>query len=154
MRPKTLHNTRGGSIFNSLYDILGHESFGGLFPLLLTDNGSGFSNPRAIECDSHGKERTRIFYCDPSCPHQKGAAENNHELIRRIVCKGLPFDPYSQKDISLMTSHINSYARKTLGNRSPYEMFQFLHGPGALKKLGAVSILPDEVTLRPSLLKK
>jgi hypothetical protein len=44
--------------------------------------------------------------------------------------------------------------RKTLGNRSPYEMFQFLHGADALKKLGAVSILPDEVTLHPLLLKK
>jgi transposase len=79
---------------------------------------------------------------------------NNHELIRRIVRKGFPFDPYSQKDISLMMNHIDSYARKTLGNRSPYETFQFLHSANVLKKLGAVSISPYEVTLHLLLLKK
>jgi IS30 family transposase len=133
-------------IFNSLYEVLGHELFEELFPVLLTDNGSEFSNPRAIEFDSEGKERTRIFYRDPSCPYQKGAAENNHEMIRRIVRKGHSFDSYSQEDIS--------FTRKTLGRRSPYEMFQFLHGADVLKKLGAVPILPDEITLHPSLLRK
>jgi hypothetical protein len=33
-------------------------------------------------------------------------------------------------------------------------MFQFLHGADVLKKLGATPILPDEITLRPSPLKK
>jgi IS30 family transposase len=115
-------------VFDSLYKTLGHELFQELFPVLLTDNGSEFSNPRAIEFSSEGKERTRVFYCDPLCPHQKGAAENNHELIRRVVPKGLSFNIHSQEDISLMMNHINSYARKTLGNRAPYETFQFLHG--------------------------
>jgi IS30 family transposase len=141
-------------VFDSLYKTLGHELFQELFPVLLTDNGSEFSNPRAIEFSSEGKERTRVFYCDPSSPHQKGAAENNHELIRRIVPKGLSFNIYSQEDISLMMNHINSYARKTLGNRSPYETFQFLYGEEVLKRLGAAPILPDEVTLHPTLLKK
>jgi hypothetical protein len=53
-----------------------------------------------------------------------------------------------------MTNRINSYARKTLSGRSPYGTFQFLHGADALKKLGTVSIPPDEVTLHPPLLKK
>jgi IS30 family transposase len=141
-------------VFNSLYEILGRELFKELFPILLTDNGSEFSNPSAIELDSEGKERSRVFYCDPSCPHQKGAAENNHEMIRRIVRKGQPFDAYSQEDISLMMNHINSYTRKSLGHRSPYEVFQFLHGADVLKKIGSDFILPDEVTLSPSLLKK
>jgi IS30 family transposase len=141
-------------IFDALYETLGHELFRELFPVLLTDNGSEFSNPRAIEFNSEGKERTRIFYCNPSCPYQKGAAENNHEMIRRIVQKGRPFEHYSQQDISLMMDHINSYARKTLGCRSPYETFLFFHGADVLKKLGATLIPPDEVTLRPSLLKK
>jgi IS30 family transposase len=120
-------------VFDSLYAILGHELFEELFPVLLTDNGGEFSNPRAIELDSEGKDRARIFYRDPSCPHQKGAAENNHEMIRRIVRKGLPFDSYSQEDISLMMNHINSYARKALRSRSLYETFQFPHGADALK---------------------
>jgi len=59
-----------------------------------------FSNPFAIEFDKEGKRRTHIFYCDPSSPYQKGAAENNHELIRRIVPKGDSFNPYAQEDIN------------------------------------------------------
>jgi hypothetical protein len=51
-------------------------------------------------------------------------------------------------------NHINSYTRKALGRRSPYEVFQFLHGADVLKKLGAIPILSDEITLHPSLLKK
>ncbi len=40
--------------FNRLYDVLGRDSFCRLFPVLLTDNGSEFSNPVAIEFDQEG----------------------------------------------------------------------------------------------------
>ena len=36
-------------IFESLHQTLGHELFKKLFPVILTDNGSEFSNPKAIE---------------------------------------------------------------------------------------------------------
>lgn len=140
-------------IFEALYASLGHEAFVELFPLILTDNGSEFSDPLAIEFDSSGRRRTRIFYCDPRQSQQKGACENNHEFIRRIVPKGRPFDCYSQDCISLMMDHINSYARKSLGGRSPFETFEFLHGADLLKKLGVAPVPPDSVTLHPSLLK-
>jgi len=98
-------------IFDMLYIELGYDLFKELFPLILTDNGSEFSNPSAIEFDSKDNQRTRIFYCDPSAPYQKGAAENNHEFIRRIVPKGNSFNSFYQADISLMMNHINSYNR-------------------------------------------
>jgi IS30 family transposase len=78
--------------------------------------------------------------------------ENNHEFLRRVIPKGKPMDHLTQSDVSLMMSHINSYARKSLGDRSPYEAFAFMHGESLLKKLGVVFIPPDEITLRPSLL--
>lgn len=122
--------------------------------MILTDNGSEFSNPKAIEFDKQGNPRTRIFYCDPSSPYQKGAIENNHELIRRIIPKGHSLDSYIQKDISLMMNHVNSYGRKKLNNRSPYTAFSFLYGTVTLKKLGSEFISPNDVTLIPKLLKK
>jgi IS30 family transposase len=100
------------------------------------------------------RPRTRIFYCDPSAPYQKGAVENNRELIRKIVPKGDSFNSYLQKDISLMMDHVNSYGRKKLNDRSPYSVFSFLHGVVTLKKLGSELISPNEVILRPKLLKK
>lgn len=36
-------------IYNDLFDLLGRKVFKNLFPVILTDNGSEFSNPKAIE---------------------------------------------------------------------------------------------------------
>ena len=141
-------------IFDDLYWELSPDIFLELFPVIFSDNGSEFSNPEAIEFDKLGNQRTHIFYCDPSAPYQKGAAENNHELIRRIVPKGKSFNSYLQKDISLMMNHINSYGRKKLNDRSPYSVFSFLHGVDTLKKLDTEFIPPNDVILTPKLLKK
>lgn len=141
-------------IFNRLYLELRPDVFTILFPLLLADNGSEFSNPLAIEFDGQGNQRTKVFYCDPSSPYQKGAAENNHSLIRRIIPKGTSLDNFTQGDITKMMNHINCYPRANLGNKTPYEVFVAFYGENTIKKLGISFIPPDEVTLRPSLLKK
>ena len=78
-------------IINLLDEVLGAKTFNSLFPVILTDNGSEFSNPKEIEKRSTIPcNRTKIFYCDPSAPYQKGACEVNHEWIRRILPKGSP----------------------------------------------------------------
>lgn len=141
-------------IFGRLYEILGAELFQKLFPVILTDNGSEFSNPLALEFDHEGNRRTHIFYCDPSAPYQKGAAENNHELIRRIVPKGRSFNPYNQDEITLIMNHINSYGRKKLNDRSPHAVFSFLHGTDVIEKLDAECIEPNAIILTLGLLKK
>ena len=140
-------------IFNQLYDLLTPEVFKYLLPVILTDNGSEFSNPSAIEFDADGNRRTYIFYCDPSAPYQKGAAENNHELIRRICPKGTSFDGLDQEKIQLMMNHINSYRRKKLHDLTPYEMFKTFHGQKVLDSLDAKLIPPDNIILKPALLK-
>lgn len=142
------------NIFNQLYLDLCSEPFRRLFQVLLGDNGSEFSNPSAIETDPQGGCRTHVFYCDPQASYQKGAAENNHTLIRRIIPKGTSLDPFTQEDINLMMNHINSYGRANLGDKSPYEAFASLYGEDLLRKMGVELIPPDKVTLRPSLLKK
>lgn len=55
--------------------VLISDNFDKLFPVILTDNGNEFSNLYAIEFDKMGNRRTRIFYCDPSSPYQKGSVE-------------------------------------------------------------------------------
>lgn len=140
-------------IFDRLYLQLRPDIFMDLFPVILADNGSEFSNPSRIEFDSQGNRRTHLFYCDPSAPYQKGAAENNHEFIRRIIPKGVDLALYTQDQISLMMSHINSYLRKALGNKSPYDTFAFQHGTEALEKFGLRNIPADEIILSPELFK-
>ena len=140
-------------VFAKMYEALTPETFINLFPVLLCDNGSEFSNPSAIEFDKGGKQRTRIFYCNPNAPYEKGSCENNHEMIRRIIPKGTDFALYNQEQISLMMSHINSYARKNLGDKSPYDVFAFQYGEDVLKKLGLRKIPSDKIILSPALLK-
>lgn len=140
-------------IFENLYWEIGPDDFGRLFQLCLTDNGSEFSNPTAIEFDLLGNRRTHLFYCDTSAPYQKGAAENNHELIRRIIPKGTSLDNLTQEKVTLMMNHINSYIRKKLGNHSPYEIFEQYYGTKTLERLGVELIHANEITLLPSILK-
>lgn len=140
-------------IFNRLYLELRPDIFMELFPVLLADNGSEFSNPSAIEFDTQGNPRTKMFYCSPSAPYQKGSCENNHEMIRRIIPKGEDIGQYTQEQIDLMMNHINSYARKKLGNKSPYEIFEFQYGKELLDVFHLQKIPADEIILSPELLK-
>ena len=142
-------------IFNYLQKTLGINKFKELFVLILTDNGSEFSNPTEIEFDlDTGEKRTQIFYCHPSSPYEKGSCEVNHELLRRILPKGTSFDKLNQEDINLMMSHINSYKRKKLNNESPYSIFSKLYGEDTINKLGIQEIEPNNVNLSTRLLKK
>ncbi|GAA6262982.1 hypothetical protein F100043J3_40160 [Mediterraneibacter gnavus] len=142
-------------IINLLDKVLGVKTFSQLFPVILTDNGSEFSNPKEIEHrDTIPCNRMKVFYCDPSAPYQKGACEVNHELIHRILPKGNSFDELTQRDIFLMMNHINSYKRKKLNNRSPYEVFSFYYGEGVLKKSGGLPVVNENIILKPKLLKK
>ena len=141
-------------VFNHLYQILGRTTYRKLFSLILTDNGSEFSNPGAIEFDPSGSKKSHVFYCDPSAPHQKGAIEVNHTLIRRILPKGSSFNHLNQDDISLVMNNINSYKRKKLNDKSPYDAFSFYYGENILGKLGYVSVPAENINLTPKLLKK
>ena len=141
-------------IFDNLYAALGRKLFEKLFPVLLTDRGSEFSNPAALEKSTEGIRRTHVFFCDPNAAYQKGSLEVNHELIRRILPKGTSFDCLEQVDIDRMMNHINSYRRLKLGNKTPFEAFEFYHGKELFDKLGFKSIPANDVVLKPKLLKR
>lgn len=138
--------------FNELYDTLGRDLFMKLFPVILTDRGSEFTDPSAIEFDKDGKRRTYIFYCDPQRSSQKAGIEVTHEFIRRILPKGSSFKDLTQKKVDLMMSHINSYSRKKLNDRSAYQLFSFYYGRDTLDTLNIQSIDAKEITLKPELL--
>jgi IS30 family transposase len=140
--------------FNILYELLGSERFKALFPVILTDNGSEFSNPNALEFDANGNRRTHIFYCDPNASFQKPNVELNHEFIRRILPKGRPFTNLYQADIDLVMSHINSYSREKLSDKTPIDLFEFIYGDGIAKRLGVSKISPNKIILTPKLLNK
>ena len=102
------HNTARSvlDVFNDLYAMFGRETYCRLFPVILTDRGSEFSNPVPIEQDENGELRSLVFYCNPSAPYQKGGIEVAHELVRRVLPKGKSFDDLQQgcrQDLDLLT---------------------------------------------------
>lgn len=139
-------------VFKWLYETLEHEDFTALFPVILTDNGSEFSDPNAIEFTSEGTRRTYVFYTHPNSSFEKGSCERNHEFIRYVIPKGTELR-LSQSKARLMMSHINSLARKSLNGRSPIQMFKTIYGEAVLQKLGIVEIPAKELLLKPALIK-
>lgn len=118
----------------------------------MTDRGSEFTNPLAIEFNKGNGRRTHIFYCDPQRSDQKGGCEVTHEMIRRVLPKKTSFDNLIQDDINLMMSHINSYNRKKLNNQSAHQLFSFINGGDILDKLGIKSIPANEINLTPPII--
>lgn len=139
---------------SSLRETLSPELFAKLFPVLLTDNGSEFSNPSAIEFADDGVIATRVFYCDPGAAYQKPNVELNHEFIRRFLPKGTSFDTLTQEDVSRMMSHINSYAREKFGGLSPTELLVQAYGMKTLHLLGQSLIPPEKIVLNASVFRK
>lgn len=138
-------------VFDALYEELGAETFKKLFPVILTDRGTEFSNPTRIEFTKDNVRRTWVFFCDPMNSNQKSQLERNHELVREILPKGTSFDTLTQEQACLALSHVNAYVRYAQGDRTPFEVFEFLYGEGMAEKLHITKIDPKKVILKPRL---
>ena len=140
-------------IFDELEQRLGLDLFRRLFPVILTDNGTEFSNPDALERSVTGDgKRTRIFYCDPYASWQKPNVENNHRNLRKIFPKGESMDEVTQEKVNLAMSHVNSMLRQSFGDIPAITRFQQLYGKEPLEKLEIRLVPPDNVCLTPKLL--
>lgn len=143
------------AVFNILKKRLGVDEFKRLFEVILTDNGTEFSDPESIEFNIEtGEKLVNLFYCDPNCSWQKGSIEKNHEYIRYILPKGTSLAVLSQNDCYLIASHINSIPRLSLNNVSPYEEAYKFIGKSNIDKFHINKIEYDDINLTIRLLKK
>ena len=142
-------------VFNNIKKDIGINEFKRLFEVILTDNGTEFSDPDSIEIDMNtGEKVCSLFYCDPSCSWQKGSIEKNHEYIRYILPKGTSFAGLTQDDCYLIASHINSTPRLSLNNLSPYDASLLFIGKNNMDKFQIKKIDSDDINLSIRLLKK
>lgn len=139
--------------FRSLKGQFGKELYSKLFRVVLTDRGAEFRNTREIEFWDDGEKVSSVFYCDAYCSWQKGAIEENHRLIRAIRHKSESMDDITPEKAVLMMSHINSYVRRSLRGKAPYDVMCSLVGEDAVRKTGIVRIDPGDITLKPELLR-
>lgn len=142
-------------VFNDLKEKLGIDEFKRLFEVILTDNGTEFSDPLSIEMDFNtGEILSHLFFCDPNASWQKGSIEKNHEFIRYILPKGTSFCGLSQDDCYVIASNINSVPRLSLNNISPYEAITVFLGQRNIDILQIKKIEYDNIDLSIKLLKK
>ena len=131
----------------------GYGIYSSFTEILLTDNGPEFDALLDF-CDID--PNIHIFYCHPLSSFEKGSCERNHVLFRYIQYKGWSFDNFKQEDVNLLFSNINSYPRKSLKGKTPYQaVFEDPRlGKEFLNLIGIYKVDCDDVTLNPSLLRK
>lgn len=117
--------------------------------ILLTDNGHEFINTDEILSISN---EIHLFYCHPYSSYEKGSIENSHELIRRVIPKGVSLKPYTQKELNLLCSHINSLCRESLDGSCPFDLIDKYIPIDKITALGLSKICPLNVCLIPELL--
>lgn len=142
-------------VFLRLRDELGDDEYKRLFEVILTDNGTEFTDSKSIMFSLEtGELLSNLFYCEPYSAWQKGAIEKNHQYIRYVLPKGTSFSGLSQEDCCLLASHINSTPRKSLNNRTPFEAAKSFLGEKTLDIFGIKEIHKDEVDLSVRLFRK
>lgn len=141
-------------IFKMLKDTLGIELFKETFKCILTDNGSEFADPRYIEFDEEtGEKIISLFYCDPGKSGQKGKIEKNHVELRKVFPKGTDFAKFTQTQINIALSHVNSEPRAILNRNAPGVIARLFLNEKILATNEYHFIEPDSVRLHPDLLK-
>ena len=120
---------------------------------ILTDRGSEFGDPDALETGITGIQRSSIYYCDPMQSGQKGGLEQAHTMLRMVLPKGTSFEFLTQWDVNLIVNHINSTPRESLGGRTPYSVALKTLGEKVLNAFQLRPIAPDEVNLTPKLIR-
>jgi IS30 family transposase len=65
----------------------------------------------------------QVFFCDPQSPWQRGSNENTNGLLRQYMPKGVDISGYSHLQLNAIARQLNERPRKTLGFKTPAEMF-------------------------------
>jgi IS30 family transposase len=139
--------------FYALRMKLGKELYEKAMPFILVDRGTEFDRLYLLEEDE-GEGISKVFYADAYCSSQRAEIESNHRLIRRILPKSTSFEHLTQDDLDLVFSHINGLIREKQGNKTGYELAKEYLGQEFLDAINIKYIPPNEVTLKPDLLKK
>ncbi len=86
---------------------------------ITTDNGLEFAQhksiSKALKCD--------FYFCDPYSSWQRGLNENINGLIRQYIPKGTNFENITKQQIREIENKLNHRPRKSLGWRTPHEVF-------------------------------
>lgn len=86
---------------------------------ITADNGVEFSCHRILARLLDAE----FYFAHPYCSWERGLNENTNGLIRQYLPKGSSFDLINRNRLRQIMSNINNRPRKTLGYRTPREVF-------------------------------
>ena len=71
----------------------------------------------------------KVYFAHPYSSWERGVNENTNGLIRQYFPKNRELTSVTREKIEQAMERLNHRPRKTLGFRTPYEVFFFTHTP-------------------------
>jgi len=90
-----------------------------LIDTLTVDNGCEFAQHHKISSSL----AVKVYFANPYSPWERGLSENTNGLIRRFYPKGTDFNKIPEWEILKIQELLNNRPRKTLGFKTPKEVF-------------------------------
>ncbi len=72
------------------------------------------------------KTGVAVYFCDPHSPWQRGLNENTNGLLRQYLPKRTNLSVYTQAQLDEIARSLNTRSGKSLGFRSPVEVYSEL----------------------------
>ena len=86
---------------------------------ITADNGQEFAHHEYIK--EHLK--TTVYFAHPYHAWERGLCENTNGLIRQYFPKGMDFETITDEHVHMAMNRLNTRPRKTLGYKTPNEVF-------------------------------
>jgi IS30 family transposase len=83
------------------------------------DNGREMAHHQALSQATW----IQVYFVHSYSPWERGINENTNGLLRRTLPKGTDLSVHSQADLDAIAFHHNAKPRKSLGWKSPAELF-------------------------------
>jgi IS30 family transposase len=128
-------------VLKNLYRSVGDKAKE-IFAANLCDNGTEFAQFYEIE-----RHVGKSFYATPYRSSDKPHCERAHELVRYVFPKGKSLNEITQEMLDEVFSNINSYIRKSKGDKTPYDLVRTKFGKAFLSAINIRRIPNKKVKL-------